>query len=118
MDTALVVACISGAVALATAGSSFIVCRHAAFHRDYDKVFAEWMERFADDLFTPAKVSSSNRLRLLQWALYGLVRQLDEQGAYGGGWIERSAGEISRTSPQGRITTHEQARPKEESRRA
>jgi hypothetical protein len=89
-------------------GSSFIVRGHAAFHRDYDKTFAEWMERFADDLFTPAKVSGSNRLRLLQWALYGLVRQLDEQGAYGGGWIERSADEISRTPPQGRITTHEQ----------
>lgn len=89
-------------------GSSFIVRGHAAFHRDYDKIFAEWMERFADDLFTPAKVKSSNRLRLLQWALYGLVQQLDEQGAYGGGWIEHSADEISRTPPRGEITTHEQ----------
>ena len=89
-------------------GSSFIVRGHAAFHRDYDKIFAAWIERFADDLFTPAKVSRSNRLRLLQWALYGLVRQLDEQGAYPGGWIERSADEISQTPPQGRITMHEQ----------
>lgn len=88
-------------------GSSFIVRGHAAFHRDYDKIFAEWTGRFAHDLFSPAAVSG-DRLRLLQWALYGLVRQLDEQGAYGGGFVERSADEISRTSPQGRITTHEQ----------
>jgi hypothetical protein len=89
-------------------GSSYIVRGHAAFHRDYETIFAEWMDRFAGDLFTPTKVSSSDRLRLLQWALYGLVRQLDEQGAYGGGWIERSAEEISWTPPPGRITTHEQ----------
>ena len=88
-------------------GSSFIVRGHAAFHRDYDKVFAEWMERFADDLFSSAVVSSSDRLRLLQWALYGLVRQLDEQGAYGGGFIGRSADEISRTPPEGSMTRHE-----------
>ena len=45
-------------------GSSFIVRGHAAFSRDYNTIFAEWMGRFADDLFTPAKVSNSNRLRL------------------------------------------------------
>ena len=28
--------------------------------------------------------------RFLQWALYGLVRQLDEEGTYGGVWIDRS----------------------------
>ena len=33
---------------------------------------------------------------------------LDEQGAYAGAWIEHSADEISRTTPQRRITTHEQ----------
>src|ERR1044072_171199 len=89
-------------------GSSLVVRGHAAFHHDYEMIFAEWMEGFADDLFTPAKVSSSHRLQLLQWALFGLVRQLDEQGAYGGGWIERSADEVSRTPPQEKITTHEQ----------
>lgn len=88
-------------------GSSFIVRGHAAFQRDYDKTFAEWMERFADDLFSPAVVKGSDRLRLLQWALYGLVRQLDEEGAYPGGFIERSADEISRTSSHGTVTTHE-----------
>jgi hypothetical protein len=89
-------------------GSSFIVRGHAAFHRDYDTIFAEWMGHFADDLFTPAKVSSCSRLRLLQWTLYGLVRQLDEDGAYPGGWIERSADEISQKPPQRRITRHEE----------
>jgi hypothetical protein len=89
-------------------GSSFIVRGHAAFHRDYDRIFAEWMDRFADDLFTPARVHNSDRLRLLQWALYGLVRQLDEQGAYDGGFVERSAAEISRTPQQGKGATHEQ----------
>lgn len=89
-------------------GSSFIVRGYSAFRRDYDKIFAEWMERFAHDLFESAKVGSSDRLRLLQWALYGLVRQLDERGAYGSGWIEDSADEISRTPPQGGITNHEQ----------
>jgi hypothetical protein len=89
-------------------GSSFIIRGHAAFHRDYDKDFAEWMGHFADDLFMPAKVSSSSRLRFLQWALYGLVRQLDEQGAYGGGWIERSADEISQTPAQRRMARHEE----------
>jgi hypothetical protein len=28
-------------------GASSIVRGHAAFHRDYDKTFAPWMERFA-----------------------------------------------------------------------
>jgi len=83
----------------------FIVRGHAAFYREYDKTFAPWMERFASDLFSPAAVGS-DRLQLLQWALYGLVRQLDQEGAYGGGWIDQSATEIS-PPPQGRITQHE-----------
>ena len=87
-------------------GASAIVRGHASFYRDYDKIFAEWMERFADDLFSPEAVSS-NRLQLLQWALYGLVRQLDEKGAYGGGWIERSATEISKKSQQVSARKHE-----------
>jgi hypothetical protein len=89
-------------------GSSRIVHGHAVFRRDYEAIFAEWMDRFGDDLFTSAKVRGSNRLRLLQWALYGLVQQLDEQGVYGGAWMERTVGEISRTPPQEGITTHEQ----------
>ena len=63
------------------------------------------MERFASDLFSPV-AAGSDRLRLLQWALYSLVRQLDEEGAYSGGWIDQSATEISQP-PQQRITQHE-----------
>jgi hypothetical protein len=85
-------------------GSSTIVRGHAAFHRDYDETFAPWMERFASDLFSHVAVKS-NRLRLLQWALCGLVQQLDEEGAYAGGWIDRSVAEICR---HGSIPKHEE----------
>src|SRR5262249_2294834 len=88
-------------------GASFIVRGHAAFHRDYDEIFAPWMERFAQDLFS-SSAATSNRLRLLHWALYGLVRRLDEEGAYDSGWIDRSAAEISRTPPQESITKPEE----------
>jgi hypothetical protein len=87
--------------------ASSIVRGHAAFHRDYDEIFAPWMERFAADLFSPAAVES-DRLRLLQWALYGLVRQLDEENTYGGGWIDRSASEIRQPIPQGSMAIHEE----------
>ncbi len=88
-------------------GATTIVRGHAAFHREYDKVFAPWMERFADDLFSPAAVDSY-RLRLLQWALYGLVRQLDEEDTYGGGWIGRSEAEIRQPIRQESVTEHEE----------
>lgn len=90
-------------------GASSPVRGHAVFHREYRTVFAEWLGRFADDLFTSGDVESSDRLRLLQWALYGLVRKLDEKNAYGGDWIERSAEEISETPPLENATNHEQA---------
>jgi hypothetical protein len=88
-------------------GASSIVRGHAAFHRDYDKIFAPWMGRFANDLFSGAAVKS-DRLRLLQWALYGLVRQLDERGAYKLGWIEDSAAEIGQPIPHGNLTKYEE----------
>jgi hypothetical protein len=87
--------------------SPTIVRGHAAFHRDYDQIFAPWMGRFATDLFSYAAVSS-DRMRLLQWALYGLVRQLDEEGAYPGGWIDRSATEIQQAPSKSGITEHEE----------
>jgi hypothetical protein len=88
-------------------GTSSIVRGHAAFHRDYDNVFAPWMERLSGDLLSPSAVTGS-RLRLLQWALYGLVRLLDEEGAYGGGWVDRSAAEIRQPIPPGSITKYEE----------
>jgi hypothetical protein len=87
--------------------SSTIVSGHAAFRRDYEKTFAPWMERFGGDLFSYVAVNS-HRLRVLQWALYGLVRQLDEEGTYGGGWIDQSAAEIRQWTPQGNITQPEE----------
>jgi hypothetical protein len=55
---------------------------HAAFHRDYEKLFAPWMERLAKDVVSLEAVKSV-RLELLQWGLFGLARRLDEEGAYG-----------------------------------
>lgn len=88
------------------AGTSPVVHGHAAFYRDYDKVFAPWMERFAADLFSSAAVNS-DRLRLLQWSLYGLVQQLDEERASGVGWINQTAAEISQPPGQGSVTKYE-----------
>jgi hypothetical protein len=82
--------------------TSSIVRGHAAFHRDYDKVFALWMERLARDLISTAAVTR-NRLQLLQWALYGLVRQLDEECTYSDGWIYRTAAELGHKPPAGSV---------------
>ena len=55
---------------------------HAEFHRDYDDVFAPWMERFSGELLT-TEAAKGDRLRLLQWALFGLAKLLDEEGHFG-----------------------------------
>jgi hypothetical protein len=55
---------------------------HAAFQRDYDDVFAPWMERFSGELLT-TEAGRGDRLRLEQWALFGLAKLLDEEGHYG-----------------------------------
>jgi hypothetical protein len=91
-----------------SSGTASIVRGHASFHRDYDEIFAPWMERFASDLFSPDAALESNRLRLLQWALCGLVRQLDEEAAYGGNWIDRSVAEIRKSKREGSLAKHEE----------
>jgi hypothetical protein len=86
---------------------------HAWFHQNYEKVLAPWMERFAGDVFSPAALKS-DRLRLLQWAMFGLVRRLDEEGAYGpSGWTARAEDEIQKaasakpsTGPEARLRSH------------
>jgi hypothetical protein len=88
-------------------GASSLVRGHAAFYRDYDETFAPWMSRFAGDLFS-SFAEKSDRLRLLQWTLCGLVLQLDDEGAYGGGWIDQSAAEIRLPYERGTITKHEE----------
>jgi len=40
--------------------------------------------------------------------LYELVRQLDEEGTYGGVWIDQSASEIRRPPQHGGFTQHEE----------
>jgi hypothetical protein len=88
-------------------GASPLVLGHAAFRRDYDKTFAPWMERLSGDLLTPAALAS-DRLRLLQWALLGLVSRLDEEGVYSSaGWMARSAEEIRQPGPHNGITNAE-----------
>jgi hypothetical protein len=88
-------------------GASSLVRGHAAFRRDYAKTFAPWMERLAGDLLTPAAVTS-DRLRVLQWALSGLVSRLDEEKAYStAGWMARSADEIGRLAWQESMTNAE-----------
>lgn len=79
-------------------GASAIIRGHAAFHRDYKEVFDPWMERFAHDLCSPG-AKDRTRLRLLQWALYGLVQQLDEEDVYDSGWVKKSADEIRKKAP-------------------
>jgi len=65
-------------------------------------------ERFVRDLFSPAIAVTSNRLRLLHLAQYGLVRQRDEEGTYCGGpgltraQQKSSNGHRKRTSPNAR----------------
>ena len=87
--------------------SSTIVCGYAGFQRDHDRIFIPRMERFSIDLCSYAAVTSQ-RLRILQWALYGLVRRLDEEGAYAVGRIDQSAVEIRQWTPQENITQHEE----------
>jgi hypothetical protein len=94
-----------GELMIDQSGASSIIRGHASFHRDYQEVFAPWMERFASDLFTPS-AADRNRLRLLQWALYGLVQQLDEEGVYSGGWVKKSAEEIRQQAPDGSFTKY------------
>jgi len=89
------------------ADGSSVVRGHAAFHRDYQEVFASWMERLAGDLFSPAALES-DRLRLLQWALFGLVQRLDEEDAYFGGWMDRSVDEIRGLDRLVPVTTAEE----------
>lgn len=77
---------------------------HAAFHCDFDAMFAPWMARFADEVLTPAAVTS-DRLRFLHWALMGLVQLLDEEHAYAvSEWIERAAAEV-RACPVSDVVT-------------
>jgi hypothetical protein len=65
-------------------GSS--ICRgYAAFAHDYQATFEPWMDRLASQVLSSAALSSY-RLRLVQWALAGLVTQLDDKHAHTDAW--------------------------------
>jgi hypothetical protein len=71
-------------------GGSSTVLGHAAFCQRYNEVFAPWMERLAR-LALSSDAPGSYRLRLLQWALFGLAVRLDEEHASGPSvWIDRA----------------------------
>ena len=71
-------------------GASSTVRGHAAFCQQYDRVFAPWMERLAQHALS-SDAPESYRLRLLQWALFGLARRLDEERAFGPSeWMDRA----------------------------
>jgi hypothetical protein len=80
-----------------------VVRGHAAFHRDYDKLLAPWMDRFGAEVVS-ATAMDSERLMLLQWALYGLVHLLDQEQVYPTGWEDRSAAEIAGPRRVGAMT--------------
>jgi hypothetical protein len=63
---------------------------YAAFFSTYDDRFKAWMGEFAGSL-KPRVTPKSERLRLVEWGLVGLVRQLDEEGTRAPrGWTERA----------------------------
>jgi hypothetical protein len=82
------------------AGGRCPVIGHAAFHQRYERTFAAWMERFAADVLAPA-APSADRLRLLHWALFGLVTMLDdERSLRETDWTTRACAEIRASSAE------------------
>ena len=62
-------------------GSSSTCHGYAHFSDEYQKCFAPWMDTFADFVLVK-EATDSHRLRLVQWGLLGLVKQLDEEHAH------------------------------------
>jgi hypothetical protein len=73
-----------------------IVCRgYASFVADYDETFHPWLDRLAQPWLS-ADAPTRDRLRLLEWALFGLVMQLDEEAAHADrAWIRRTRAEFN-----------------------
>jgi hypothetical protein len=94
-------------------GTRSLVIGHATFHREYDETFAAWMERFAEDLLA-SPAASGDRLRLLHWALFGLVTMLDEENALReSDWMSRASDEIKRSDAADGATKLELVRLRE-----
>jgi hypothetical protein len=54
---------------------------YARFVREYEERFSPWMDRIAKFL-RGEEAKGSHRLRLVQWGLLGIVKQLDEEHIY------------------------------------
>jgi hypothetical protein len=72
---------------------------YATFEQSYDAEFQLWMEDFSEDLVRSA---GGARLRLLTWALLGLVAQLDTEGIHRHyQWVAAAREEFLGTLPPG-----------------
>jgi hypothetical protein len=75
-------------------GSSSTCHGYARFVKEYHRCFASWMAGIADFVLNE-KAPGSDRLRLVQWGLFGLVKQLDEEHAHTGEeWMEQAREEL------------------------
>lgn len=74
---------------------------YVRFVREYDERFAAWMDRIAD-LALGEEAIDSHRLRLVQWGLLGLVKQLDEEHAHTGEkWMDQARKELKKNPEPG-----------------
>jgi hypothetical protein len=67
---------------------------YAAFSGEYRKTFAPWMDRLAEHVLSEEALVSQ-RLSLIQWALLGLVVQLDEERTHTNEkWMDQARREL------------------------
>jgi hypothetical protein len=79
---------------------NLLSCRgYAGFVDEYDTRFRHWMDGLAQDVLSSG-ARTYDRLRLLQWALFGLVVQLDEECVYDRDhpWLQRVRVEFNEPS--------------------
>jgi hypothetical protein len=69
---------------------------YAAFVGQYSETFSPWLDGLARDVLTCDDLPN-DRLRLLQWALYGLVVRLDEENVYAPDrhWLKTTRTEVN-----------------------
>jgi hypothetical protein len=67
---------------------------YARFVREYEERFGPWMDRIAD-FFLGEEAKGSHRLRLVQWGLLGMVKQLDEEHVHtDDNWMDQTQKEL------------------------
>ena len=76
---------------------SLSTCGYARFVDEYKRCFASWMDGIASFVLCK-EAPDSHRLRLVQWGLFGLVNELDEEHAHTGEeeeeWMDRAREEL------------------------